>query len=795
MKVPSINIVYRSHYCGDVVPLTQINYMKNTNIIKYIYSSVVLRVRQVKDKQWISRREVRPFTMLVLWITLTAFSKEFLKSIFSLEARVLKLWDNNGTDFTFHYLKGCQHALIRYFAGTPLSETYKSKVLVKVDKNGLPSILPLSLRLSIVDYDRILDIRKIVALLSFIGIYRVLKTKPAISFDTITDKFSGVSDTLSGDIIDRVLRLYNVPRIGITPFRLYKCLNCWRSARQSLWGAEIDAFALFGSNTLFHFLKLCLKSYSFLTLGWFLCIIILGSPYYLVSRLFRDKPVNGRLSIVYNQAGKARVVAMTNWWIQCAFRGLHDKIFKILECWSSDATFDQEGRLSQFVERQRGKRFFCYDLSAATDRLPVRLQADILEKLGYPGGIWSDIISSISWKYKSRDIKYSVGQPMGAYSSWAMLALTHHVIVMYSAYLAGFTKSKFEDYLVLGDDIVIANEEVANCYLSIMANLGVSINLSKSIISSEIVEFAKKWKSFDYDISPIGSGLLLQSIREKTAFISLVATAWERKLLSWKDIIMSQASAPKAVRPKIQYVIWHVMLIKINALFKESLDENKFSIKDLFFKFGRLKTLHIGTLLNSLDVMNIEFDYASKLEQYSFILAVSDVLRKEARLLLINNFKDLWKSFKHLLFYSWRLSTLRIGLPDFFDLLLLPIKPGILIHIVLLIKGFGESLNALYIFYRVELYERYFVQKDFPPLMIGQKIWFYSQIIELDLILSFYDSEEVKRKGYSKLLKNFAAHESSRDLLSTLKRAKQKWNINHIKFSSKKEAKSKKGCT
>lgn len=29
-------------------------------------------------------------------------------------------------------------------------------------------------------------------------------------------------------------------------------------------------------------------------------------------------------------------------------------------------------------------------------------------------------------------VRYSVGQPMGALSSWAMLALTHHFIVQWS---------------------------------------------------------------------------------------------------------------------------------------------------------------------------------------------------------------------------------------------------------------------------------------------------------------------------------------------------------------------------
>jgi hypothetical protein len=33
------------------------------------------------------------------------------------------------------------------------------------------------------------------------------------------------------------------------------------------------------------------------------------------------------------------------------------------------------------------------------------------------------------------DFRYAVGQPMGALSSWAMLAITHHMIMQYCAKL------------------------------------------------------------------------------------------------------------------------------------------------------------------------------------------------------------------------------------------------------------------------------------------------------------------------------------------------------------------------
>lgn len=40
-------------------------------------------------------------------------------------------------------------------------------------------------------------------------------------------------------------------------------------------------------------------------------------------------------------------------------------------------------------------------------------------------------------------VRYAVGQPMGALSSWAMLALTHHLIVAMAARRVGFPIGTF----------------------------------------------------------------------------------------------------------------------------------------------------------------------------------------------------------------------------------------------------------------------------------------------------------------------------------------------------------------
>jgi hypothetical protein len=81
---------------------------------------------------------------------------------------------------------------------------------------------------------------------------------------------------------------------------------------------------------------------------------------------------------------------------------------------------------------------------------------------------------------------------MGALSSWAMLAVTHHMMVRIAAHRAGILD--FNLYLVLGDDLVIANESVAEKYLQLAKEWDIGINLSKSVLSRNgSFEFAKRF--------------------------------------------------------------------------------------------------------------------------------------------------------------------------------------------------------------------------------------------------------------------------------------------------------------
>lgn len=101
----------------------------------------------------------------------------------------------------------------------------------------------------------------------------------------------------------------------------------------------------------------------------------------------------GRLGVVYNQAGKARVVAMTNYWIQIGLYPLHENIFNFLKKLKTDGTFDQRAPVKELLMKEIPE-FHSYDLTAATDRLPVQLQESILSTYigSFRASIWRNLM-------------------------------------------------------------------------------------------------------------------------------------------------------------------------------------------------------------------------------------------------------------------------------------------------------------------------------------------------------------------------------------------------------------------
>jgi hypothetical protein len=112
---------------------------------------------------------------------------------------------------------------------------------------------------------------------------------------------------------------------------------------------------------------------------------------------------------------------------------------------------------------------------------------------------------------------------MGVYSSWAMFSLCHHLLVQQAAYQAGYV-GWYPWYVLLGDDIVILGKDVAARYQVLCSDLGVTIGLAKSLISSNgSFEFAKRFYYKGEDCSPTSVREYWVALNSLPAFSELIA--------------------------------------------------------------------------------------------------------------------------------------------------------------------------------------------------------------------------------------------------------------------------------
>jgi hypothetical protein len=243
-----------------------------------------------------------------------------------------------------------------------------------------------------------------------------------------------------------------------------------------------------------------------------------------------QNPSLQRLHNLYEAAGKVRTIAIVDYWTNFVLKPLHDWMFDILALLPQDATFDQEGKVLEFSKRGYTE-VYSYDLKSATDLIPLALYRALFSWI-IPERIlnlWFDLLVSRDFLVPKSTLKhfpdhpkrvrYATGQPMGALTSWASMALVHHALVLFAAVSSGVTPGSqlltFIDYMVLGDDIVIANKVVAERYVYLMNQLGVPLSLAKSHMSDiGMFNFANQTFVKERNVSPV-------SLREEINATSL----------------------------------------------------------------------------------------------------------------------------------------------------------------------------------------------------------------------------------------------------------------------------------
>jgi len=125
-------------------------------------------------------------------------------------------------------------------------------------------------------------------------------------------------------------------------------------------------------------------------------------------------------------------------------------------------------------------------------------------------------------------VSFVQGQPLGYYASWALFSLSHFILVWLAAERACPRRGRFTRYALLGNDIVIADERVAEEYVFLLGKLGVTISLAKSLVSNnDLFEVAKRFwvEGLQKDLSPVSIRALL-SVRSTLGLCQLADKYW-----------------------------------------------------------------------------------------------------------------------------------------------------------------------------------------------------------------------------------------------------------------------------
>jgi hypothetical protein len=198
--------------------------------------------------------------------------------------------------------------------------------------------------------------------------------------------------------------------------------------------------------------------------------------------------LHSKLTQFPEKAGKTRTIAVVDYYSQRCLKPLHEGIMRLLKRMVSDGTYSHANVGTFAKEATKNKSFVaCFDLSAATDRFPREIQKQLLNELIKDNDLatsWWTLLAERTFKvaWSNEYVTYNCGQPMGAYSSWPLFALAHHLLVEYSAYQAG-TKLIKDKYRLIGDDVIITDQRTATVYKELCFKLGLEINLDKTVVS------------------------------------------------------------------------------------------------------------------------------------------------------------------------------------------------------------------------------------------------------------------------------------------------------------------------
>jgi hypothetical protein len=547
---------------------------------------------------------------------LLGWSKNRVDAALAVLAFADRLMETRGPVNTVAYLKEAHRCLTKALGGTP-ERKCATAFPIGLDKAGFPKLLPRAIRVPATEGSA-LD--RMIALF-ILSIYREMIIPGQLRLDTVEKPctvdlgafYSSVD--WSGKVRDFVDLLGS---FGYQPSDLSKLrwehphvTNKSGPNGPAMMNSYIDA-----AHLVAHPLWETFRRYAQLTHS----TAVLPLVQRLAKYAWRWRmpsarvpiPRLGRISTKEEAAGKVRIFALVDYWTQTLLKQLHSHLYEVLRLIPTDCTFDQQSgvRRAALAAYSGVQNFWSFDLSAATDRFPVRLQTELLASIFRDPGayefaeLWRKLLVGRTYAISAEDakkiangddffmlgpnrirvkpllkkeVRYACGQPMGAYSSWAVFALSHHALVQLAARLAGH-KGWWYNYQLLGDDLVlwgddVLSERVASEYLSLARRIGVAVNLSKSLVSDQgVFEFAKTLVVKGETLTPFHLKEWNVAFKTPQAFVGFISLMLERKVvvtplravLTWfhdKGLKLSVAALRKTFNVWPKHVVQLVILL------------------------------------------------------------------------------------------------------------------------------------------------------------------------------------------------------------------------------------------
>jgi len=224
--------------------------------------------------------------------------------------RITYLQNKCGPTFLVQYLKEATRVTQKFIAGQPctLSEGVSLSLI-----NGLPRLIPGSLRSKI----RGGDLVTVRAVLTVLTLYKILKCRPKLKINSITDPFSGLTKVLHPLAVKEVIswlprrsnpcKPWLPPMLGTKGYiRTIVSVNAGPNHKKAFMSLPYDALALSGKARILLGLRVLAEYF-----GGVHIYESLKAEIKLASTLYLDKELKlAKLSFLKEPAGKVRVVAI-----------------------------------------------------------------------------------------------------------------------------------------------------------------------------------------------------------------------------------------------------------------------------------------------------------------------------------------------------------------------------------------------------------------------------------------------------------------------------------------------------